>query len=87
MYGELYRGLVYELADIFLRFLNELAMIRMRYRCRIVEVGNRPVRGRIERQYGQLRHHDLGYLPSQLFNCRQVAEGTRDRAEMLLGYY
>ena len=75
----------YELAEFFWRFPNEFAMIRMRYRCKIVEVGNRPVRGRIDRQYGRLRHHSLGYLPSQLFNFRQVAEGTRDRAEMLLG--
>ena len=61
-------------------------MIRIRYRCRIVEVGNRPVRGRIDWQYGRLRHHSLGYLASQVFNFRQVAEGTMERAEMLLGY-
>ena len=62
-------------------------MIQMRYRCKIVEVGNQPVQERIDRQYGRLRHHSLGYLPSQCFNFKQVAEGTRDRAEMLLGYY
>ena len=36
-------------------------------------------------QYGRLRHHSLGYLSSQIFYFRQVAEGTRDREEMLLG--
>ena len=76
----------YELANFFWRFPNEFAMIRMRYRCKIVEVGNRPVRGRIDRQYGRLRHHSLVYLSSQ-FNFRQVAKGTRDRVEMLLEYY
>ena len=60
-------------------------MIQMRYRCKIVEVENQPVRGRIDWQYGRLRHHSLGNLPSQLFSSRQVAEGTRDRAELLLG--
>ena len=77
----------YELAKFFWRFPNEFAMIRMRYRCKIVEVGNRPVRGRIDRQYGRLRHHSLVYLPSQFFNFRQVAKGTRDRVEMLLEHY
>ena len=60
-------------------------MIRMRYRCKIVELGNQPVQGRIDWQYGRLRHHSSGYSPSQFFHFRQVAEGTRDRAEMLLG--
>ena len=72
----------YELAEFFWRFPNEFAMIRMRYRCKIVEVGNQPVQGRIDRQYGQLRHYSSGYLSSQFFNSRQVAEGTRDRAEV-----
>jgi hypothetical protein len=62
---------------MFWRFPNEFAMIRMRYRCKIVEVGNQPVEGRIDRQYGRLRHHSLGYLPSQFFDFRQVAEVTR----------
>ena len=31
-------------------------MIRMRYRCKIVEAGNQPFQGRIDRQYGQLMH-------------------------------
>jgi hypothetical protein len=74
----------YKLAEFFWRFPSEFAMIRMRYRCRIVEVGNQPVQGRRDRQYGRLRHHSLGYLPSQFFDFRQVAEGTRNRAEMLL---
>ena len=60
-------------------------MIRMRYRCKIVEVGNQPLQGRIDWQYGRLRHHNLGYKLSQFFDLRQVAEGTRNRAEMLLG--
>ena len=60
-------------------------MIRMRYRYKIFEVGNQPVQGRIDRQYGRLGHHSLGYLLSQFFDFRQVAEGTRNRAEMLLG--
>ena len=34
------------------------------------------------RQYSRLRHHILGYLPSQFLNFRQVAEGIRDRAEI-----
>ena len=75
----------YELAEFFWRFPNEFAMIRMQYRCKIVEVGNQPVQGIIDRQYGQLRHHSSGYLPIQFFNFRQVAKGTRDRVEMLLG--
>jgi hypothetical protein len=60
-------------------------MIRMRYRCKIVEVENQPVQGRVDRQYGRLRHHNLGYLSSNFFDFRQVAEGTRNRAKMLLG--
>ena len=72
----------YKLAEIFWRVPKECAMIRMTYRCKIVEVGNQLVQGRIGRQYGWLRHHSLGYLLSQLFNFRQVAEGTRDRAKM-----
>jgi hypothetical protein len=76
---------IYELAEIFWRFPNEFAMIRTRYRCKIIKVGNQPVHGRIDRQYGRLRHHNLGYLPSQFFDFRQVAEGTRNRAKMLLG--
>ena len=60
-------------------------MIRMRYRSKIVEVGIQRVQGRMDRQYGWLRHHSLGYLPSHFSNFRQVAEGTRDRAGMLLG--
>jgi hypothetical protein len=74
----------YELANFFWRFPNEFAMIRMRYQYKIVEVGNQPVQGRIDRQYGRLRHHNLGYLPSQIFDFRQVAEGTRNRVEILL---
>ena len=62
-------------------------MIRMRCQCKIVKVKNKPVQWRIDRQYGWLRHHNLGYLPSQFFNFRQVAEGTRNRAEILLGCY
>ena len=60
-------------------------MIWMSYRCKIVEVGNQPVQGRINPQYGRLRHHSLGFLLSQFFHFRQVAKGTRDRAEMLVG--
>ena len=60
-------------------------MIQMRHRCKIVEVGNQVVQGRIDCQYGRLRHHSLGYLLSQIFDYMQVAEGTRNRAEMLLG--
>jgi hypothetical protein len=75
----------YELAEVFWRFPDEFAMIRMTYRCKIVEVGNQPVEGRIDRQYGRLRHHSLGYLPSHFFDFRQVVEGTRNRKEMLLG--
>ena len=57
-------------------------MIRMRYQCKIVKVGNRPVQMRKDWQYGRLRQHILGYLPSQFLNFKQVAEGTRDRAEI-----
>ena len=57
----------YELAGVFWRFPNEFAMIRMRYQCKIVEVRNRPVQGRIGWQYGWWRHHSLGYLPSPIF--------------------
>jgi hypothetical protein len=37
---------------------------------------------RKDRQYSRLRHRVLGYLPSQFITFRQVAEGTRDRAEI-----
>jgi hypothetical protein len=60
-------------------------MIWMRYGCKIVEVGNQLAEGRIDWQYGRLRHHSLGYLPSLFFDFRQVAEGTRSRTAMLLG--
>ena len=59
-------------------------MIRMEYRCKIVKVGNQPVQGRIDRKYDRLKHHSLRCLPSQLFDSRQVGEGTRDKVEMLL---
>jgi hypothetical protein len=57
----------YELPKFFWRFLNEFAMIWMRYQWKILEIGNQPVQGRIDRQYGRLRHHSLGYLPSHVF--------------------
>ena len=57
-------------------------MIQMRYRLKIVKVGNRPVQMRKDRQYSRLRYHILGYLPSQFLNFRQLAEETRDRAEI-----
>ena len=63
-------------------------MIWMGYQCKTVEAGSQPVRGRIDRQYGRLRHHSLRYLPSHFFNfsiLRQVAEEPRDRVEMLIG--
>ena len=72
----------YELAKKIWRFPNELAIIRTRYRLKIVKVGNWPVQMRKDRQYSRLRHHILGYLPSQFLNFRQVAEGTRDMAEI-----
>ena len=72
----------YELAEIFWRFPNEFAMIWTRYRLKIVKVGNWPVQMRNDRQFSRLRHHILGYLPSQFLKFRQVAEGTRDRAEI-----
>ena len=72
----------YEIAEFFWRFPNEFVMIGMRYPCKIVEIGNRPVQGRIDRQYGQLRHRSLGYSSRMIFYFRQVAEGTRDRAEI-----
>ena len=53
----------YELAEIFWRFPNEFVMIWMRCQCKIFKVRNQPVQGRIDWQYGQLRHHILGYLP------------------------
>jgi hypothetical protein len=56
-------------------------MIQMRYRCKIVEVAYQPVQGRIDWQYGRLRHHSSKILPNQNFHFRQVAEGTKDRAE------
>ena len=68
----------YELAKKIWRFPNEFAMIRMTYRCKIVEVRNQPVQVRIDWQYGRLRHHSLGYLQSHFFYFRQVAEGTKN---------
>ena len=65
----------YELAKKIWRFPNEFAMIRMRYRCKIVEVRNQLVQGRIDRQYGRLRHHNLGYLPSQFFILGKKPKG------------
>jgi hypothetical protein len=49
---------------------------------KIIEVRNQPVQGRKGRQYGWLRHHSSGFLPSQFFHFRQVAEGTRNRADV-----
>ena len=57
----------YKLAEVLWRFPNEFAMIRMTYRCKIVEVGNQPVEWRIDRQYGRLKNHSLGYLPSHSY--------------------
>ena len=70
----------YELAGFFWRFPNEFAIIRMKYGCKIVKVGNQSIQMRKYPQYGRLRHHILGYLPSRFSNFRQVTEGTRDRA-------
>ena len=55
-------------------------MIWMRYQCEIVKVRNRLFQMRKDRQYGRLRQRSLGYIPSQFFNFRQIAEGTRNRA-------
>ena len=74
------RRFSYELANFFWRYLKEFAIIGMRYQCKIVEVGNQLVQGRIDRQNGQLRHHGLGYLPRVIVS-RQVVEWTRDRVE------
>ena len=76
----------YELADFFWKFPNEFTMIRMRYRCKIIEDGNQPVQGRIDWQYG-IKVQDFYRVNFYqiIVHFRQVAEGTRDRAEMLLG--
>jgi len=61
-------------------------MIAMRYRCKIVEVGNLLVQRKIHWQYNELRHYSFKrYLPRIFFYGRQVAKGTRDRAEKITG--
>ena len=60
-------------------------MIGMRYHCKIVKVGNRLVQGRIDQQYGRLRHHNLEYLLRVIFYFRKVIEGTRNGSTFLLG--
>ena len=66
----------YELSDFFWRFPNEFAVIQMRYQCKSVEVGNRLVQGRIDRQYGRLRHHSLGiYRAIYLFILGKKPKG------------
>ena len=77
--------LSYELANFFSRFPNEFEMIGMKYRCKIDEVRNQLVHGRIDRQYGWLRHHSLGYLPRVSFYFKQVAEGLGIGRKILLG--
>ena len=57
--------------------MNEFPMIGMRYQCKIVEVGNRPVQGRLDQQYGMLRHHSLGYPSRVIFYFKQIAKWTR----------
>ena len=52
----------YKVVNFFWRIPNEFIMIRMRYRCKIIKVGNRLVQGRIDQQYGQFRYHSLGFL-------------------------
>jgi len=56
----------YELVKKNWRFPYEFAMIGLRYGCKIVEVGNRPIQGKIDQQYDWLRHYSLKYL-SRIF--------------------
>ena len=52
-------------------------MTGMRYQCKIMEVGNQTVQGRIGQQCGQLRHHSLRYLPRVVFCLDRVEYFTR----------